>query len=66
MGERLAALGYRPIEEAPCPCGVRVLRLGPHKYTTGFCVLGSDDPVWLDERDYTPLMPTHFQPDPDC
>lgn len=70
MGDRLAASGFRPIEEEPCPCGVRILRLGPRQYRTGFSVLGSEEPaepVWLDEHDYTPLFPTHSRKLPeDC
>ena len=61
---RLEQEGWRPIEEAPCPCPPSFLRQGKSRYTTGersehgnWIMLGEPVPVYP--------TPTHFKPFPD-
>ena len=66
---RLEELGWRPIDEAPCPYGPCFVRLGPGDYTIGECdfEVWPDEPdesdrerIWVDKTDRLQIFPTHF------
>ena len=55
------AFDWLPIEDAPCPYGPCLLRLGPKKCVIGFC----DFNAWHELPDMRPIEPTHYQDFPD-
>jgi len=64
---RLEQQGWRPAEEAPCPCPPSFLRQGESRYTTGE---RTEEGNWIMASPFGEAIPvnpapTHYKPFPD-